>query len=110
MAYQHSGFGISSFILSIIAGLGIAVTFTGLVVAQIQNGVIDERSPAMIGLGCLIISCIGCDLLALIFGCCGLFQPQRNKIFAILGIAFSTITLLGLAGLMIFGLMTSMPN
>src|SRR6202008_1842320 len=89
VAYKHSGFGISSFVLSIVAGLGIAVTFTALVVAQVQNpGIIDERSPAMFGLGCLIISCIGFDLLALIFGCCGLFQPQRNKIFAILGIAF----------------------
>jgi len=67
VAYKHSGFGISSFVLSILAGLGIAVTCTALVAAQIQNGVIDERSPAMFGLGCLILSCIGCDLLALIF-------------------------------------------
>ncbi len=49
--------------------------------------------------------CFFLEMLAIGIGIGGFFQKDRSKIFAILGIAFSIATCLGLIGLMILGSM-----
>jgi Kef-type K+ transport system membrane component KefB len=101
---RHSGLGVSSFIIAIVAGLVIFVTVVAIVAKVIANqGRVDEKSPEMILAGLLILGCIGLDLLALVLGICGLFQKDRQKVFAILGVVLSALTLFGLSALMVLG-------
>lgn len=105
MELKHSGLGIASFVTSIVAGL---FTFILIIVAGVLEtstpGGIDEKSPAAIIIGLLIIAFILASLVSLGLGIGGLFTKERKKIFAILGTIFSSVTLLGTVSIMLLGL------
>lgn len=104
-AARHSGFGIASFIISLAAAIGLflLVVIAGVMEASSPGG-IDEESAGALFLGLMIFGAIGIDLLALLFGIIGVFQKDRKKIFSILGIIFSALSVTGIASLMMLGL------
>ncbi|MAG57797.1 MAG: hypothetical protein CMJ83_16040 [Planctomycetes bacterium] len=79
--------------LMIIAGVMEASTPGGL----------DDESPTIVLVGLLMLAAGLLDLIAMGLGIAGLFQAERRKVFAVLGTAFSTLTVLGMVALVVVG-------
>lgn len=105
---KHSGFGITSFIMSLViaGGLFIMVMIAGVMETTTPGG-IDENSAGAVILGMMIIAGGGLQLVAMVLGLVGLFQKERKKLFAIFGTVISAFTLLSIAGLMLIGMAAS---
>ncbi len=103
--YKQSGIGITSLIISIVVGIVMFVTIVSvtIMVAE-QNQPMQENDPRAITLGFLIIGGIGISLVGFILGILGTMQPNTSPICAILGIIFNGLILLGVGGLMCFGI------
>ena len=105
---RHSGLGIASFVLSIVGGLatlGVFVT-AGVLEAQTPGG-LDEDSPVTMMVGLAVFAAVGLALLGLALGIGGLVQPNRQRIFAILGTIFNGFIILGICGIMALGMAVS---
>lgn len=102
---RHSGLGITSFVIALIAALFLflLVIVAGLMEASSPGGM-DEESIQAILVGLLLFAGTGIDLVSLLLGIIALFQKDRKKVFAILGVVLSGVTLLGVGGLVILGL------
>jgi hypothetical protein len=101
---NHSGLGIASFIVSIVAAV---LTFFCIVAAGVmaaKPGGMDEKSPAAIAVGLLLFAFLLVAFVALGLGIGGLVQRNRIKTFAILGTIFSAATLAGTVFLFILGM------
>ena len=101
---KHSGVGIASFVLSLLSGIGLFVLFgvAGYMESQSPGGM-SEDDPTTMLLGVALIAGGMGQFLAFILGAVGLFQPNRKKIFAILGTIFSLLAILAFGGLMVLG-------
>lgn len=104
-AQQHSGLGVASFVVSIIAGFSIFVliVIAGLMETSTPGG-LDENSIEAVLVGLLLIAFVGLALVALVLGIVGLVQKQRKKIFALLGTVFSGVSILCTIVLIAIGL------
>ncbi|MFN5869170.1 MAG: hypothetical protein ACK46A_07565 [Akkermansiaceae bacterium] len=67
-------------------------------------GGMDEESTSAVMVGLFLFAFLGAALIALGLGIAGLLQKERKKIFAILGIVFSAVSLLVTIFLIILGL------
>ncbi|MEM6690323.1 MAG: hypothetical protein AAF664_12895 [Planctomycetota bacterium] len=104
-ALKHSSLGITSFVIAILAGIGIfaLVLAAGVMEASTPGGIDDESSQAMIiGLG--IIGGVALNLLGTALGIGSLFQRNRSKIFGIIGLALNLLIMIGIVSLIILGL------
>lgn len=107
---KHSGLGITSFVMSIIALLGYFLAFFLIIAAigqAVQNPAYIEEAlmddPAAI-LGILaIFGAAIINLIALILGIVGLVIKNRKKIFAIIGTVLSSLSVLLMILLYIVG-------
>jgi hypothetical protein len=102
---KHSGLGIASFILSIICGLLIFLLIgaAGVIEAS-QPGGMDEESPQAVAIGLALFFFLFLALVAFGLGLGGLFQGNRKRIFAVLGMVFSAMILMGTIGIIAIGL------
>lgn len=109
---RHSGIGIASFVLSLLA----IIPFVGLFVYGIMIGISDaaggsgsgaalESTTFEIAAGLSVFGSIGLDLLAVVLGIVGCCLSNRKKIYAILGLCISVLTLVGMFFLMVIGTM-----
>jgi hypothetical protein len=64
---------------------------------------LDDESPTIVLVGLLMLAAGLLDLIAMGLGIAGLFQAERRKVFAVLGTAFSTLTVLGMVALVVVG-------
>jgi hypothetical protein len=103
----QSGFGIASLVLSIVAGLLIVLPIIAATVLVAANPNPRPDDPQFIVLGCAMLSGLTVAVLAGVFGLIGVFQPDRGKICAVLGITISAVEILGLAGLLLLGLLAA---
>lgn len=104
MDRKQSGLGIASFIISITTGVLIFMLFmVAGAMAAATHGNLDNNSVGLILLGLFIIFFILLDLVAVGLGIAGLFQNNRKKVFAILGLVFSVMILLFTGFMMILG-------
>ncbi len=102
---KHSGFGIASFTASLTLGvLMLALIIVASVLESSSPGGMDEESPEAITIGLLIIGAILGQLLALILGIVGVAQSSHKRIFGVLGISISLITLFLTLSLIFIGL------
>jgi len=101
---KHSGLGIASFITSLFSGgmLFILVVIAGVMETTTPGGM-DDKSAGAIVLGLFMFLFIFVALVAMGLGVGALFQTKRNKLFAILGIVLSLVSILGVLGLMLIG-------
>ncbi len=105
---RHSGVGIASFVISLVAGLLLVIMIgvCSYLVAS-RHGEVNEESPEAVAVGLTMLGSLFAELVALVLGIIGLAQRDRKKIFAILGTVFSGLALLGLGGLLLLGAMMS---
>ena len=104
---KHSGWGIVSFIGSLLVG---AWAFLSVALAAIMvafNPYLDQTSPPAILVGLMICATFPASLLGMLLGGVGLFQRDRRKVFPILGILLNVLVLVSLALLMFIGSQTS---
>jgi hypothetical protein len=104
MDFRHSGLGIASFILAILSGLGLFVVFAiaGVLESSTPGGIPDE-SPILLVVGLALIAFLFLAMLAIGLGVAGLFQSDRVRLFAVLGVAFAGLSILGTIGLALVG-------
>ncbi|MBM4076400.1 MAG: hypothetical protein FJ267_12265 [Planctomycetes bacterium] len=103
----HSGPGIASFILSIVSAMMFFAVFAIAIVAAVVNPdeELAEGDPRLLFLGLGVIGSGLLTLLAVIFGVIGLIQTDRKKIFPIIGLVISSLTLIAIVGVMVLGMM-----
>jgi hypothetical protein len=106
MSNPQSGFGIASFVVSILGCLSI---FASIVLAVIlasasPEGVKDNSIEAII-LGLVMLGSMALLIIALVLGVVGIMSRNRSKVFAILGTTFSGLALAGALGLIVIGLL-----
>ncbi|MDY0020891.1 hypothetical protein [Arenimonas caeni] len=90
---RHSGLGISSFIISTAIGVLMFLLFVIAGVLETSTpGGMDENSVEAMLVGLFLIAFLLMDLVALGLGVGGLFQRDRRKVFAVLGVVFSVGT------------------
>lgn len=98
---KHSGFGIASFIISIVAGF---IEFTAIIVAGIMATLTENiTQTSSIAIGLVIIFSLFLNLTGIGLGIAGLTQKNKKKIFSILGLVFNSFIILLLIVLMIIG-------
>ncbi|GAA0133590.1 hypothetical protein YSY43_04300 [Paenibacillus sp. YSY-4.3] len=107
---KHSGLGIASFIMSIIALLGYFLSFFLIIAAigqaldnpaYIEEALTDSSAAILI-----IVTIFGAgiiNLIALILGIVGLVLKNRKKVFAIIGTVLSSLSVLLIIFLYIVG-------
>lgn len=100
---KHSGLGIASFIIAILSGIFdfLLVAVAGLLSAG--DVLMDETSPAAMIVGLFLIASVGVTFIGLGLGIVGVALPNRNKLFAWLGLVFNALVLIGLVGIMCLG-------
>ena len=102
---SHSGIGIASFILSLLCGLTlVGIIIVAMVIGARSGGELDERSPAVMAIGCSALLGLALTLLGLILGIVGIMQKDRKKTFAILGLIFNAVILVGTVALILVGM------
>ncbi len=101
---SQSGLGIASFITSLLAGfLLFALIGVGVYQETSTPGGLPEDSPVVMLVGLALLGLIGLEFVAAGLGIAALFQEDRKKSLAILGILFSLGMLCAIAGLLVLG-------
>jgi mannose/fructose/N-acetylgalactosamine-specific phosphotransferase system component IIC len=102
---KHSGLGIGSFIMAILSGIEIFVMIAVATYFAAQNpDQFNEESPQAIIVGLGIFAGMGLAVIGLGLGIAGLAQPNRIKLFAILGLVFNVLLFVGVCGIIGLGL------
>ena len=101
----HSGLGITALVLSVLCGVSMfgLVLLAGIMEASTPGG-INEESPEAIMLGLCILGGILLSFIGLGLGIAGLFQGNRKKLFAVLGVIFNGMIVFGMCVLMGIGM------
>lgn len=107
VSHPQSGLGIASLILSLVAGLLVAVPLVVGVVLIAQNPNLAEDDPQILALGCSMLSGLAMAGVAAVLGVIGLFQPDRGKTCAIIGLIFASLQVVGIVGLLLIGLLVA---
>lgn len=106
MEEKHSRLGLASFGISVGAGVLMFILFVvaGILNAggRIQHG---QRYPGQMIVGFVTIGLVAVDFLAVALGIAALFQPGTKRLFGILGLVFSSLTIIGTGALIVIGLL-----
>ena len=105
---RHSGMGIASFVMSVLFGIGAFLVFVyaGYEEITIPGGVAGNRAMAMmIGFSMMLMWAL--LLVGAVLGTIALFEQNRKKVFALLGLIFSLGTLILSALVIVLGLTMS---
>ena len=104
MEQKHSGFGIASFVSSIVSGIFLFLIFViAGVMEESTPGGINEESSAAMAIGLCLLAFLFVAFVALGLGIGGLIQKDRKKLFAVLGTVFSACAFLGTLLLLLIG-------
>ena len=102
---KHSTLGIISFAISIAVGVLMLAVFTiaGILnQGRVQHG---QSYPGQLIIGLSAIFLLAADVLAVGFGIAALCEKGKKRVFGLLGLVFSSSTILGAVGLIVLGLM-----
>ena len=105
---KHSSMGIASFATSIGVGFLLIVLFgiAGYLHSQMIPGQVRYPGQVAVGLGFILLMAV--DVVAFGLAIASLFESEKKRSFGILGLTFSTLTLLGSIGLIAIGLLVMM--
>jgi hypothetical protein len=107
---KHSGPGIASFIISLVAFMGylFATVLVSVAAANVLGGPEElfeeyfiQQGSAVVGVLLLLITIV-LNLTSLILGIVGISMKNRKKVFAILGTIFSAIPILPVIFVVLF--------
>jgi hypothetical protein len=99
-AVTHSGIGIASFIVSVLALVILIAAFAVITVSVTSAGV-DKRLEVGAGLAIAITWLL--NLIGLGLGIAGAAQKGSKKVFSVLGIVFSAATILVSVAVIVLG-------
>ncbi len=105
MEEKHSRLGIASFVISIAVGCAMLLLFIigGILSAgRFQHG---QDYPGQVLVGITAILLLAADIVAVGLGVAALLQPATKRIFGILGLTFSSLTVGGSVLLIVIGLL-----
>ncbi|MFD0586377.1 hypothetical protein ACFQZE_00060 [Paenibacillus sp. GCM10027627] len=110
---KHSGPGIASFIIGLLAIVGLIIAIIMSVAAAgslgstdplaIEEEMLNGGALALVGAGLLMIGSIVLSLIGLILGIIGAVLKNRKQVFSIIGIILNVLIIGGLIILMIIG-------
>lgn len=101
---KHSGLGIASLIIGVIGGLAMFVLFAVAGYLQIRDpGGMDEKSSAVMLIGLGVIGFCLVHLLGLGLAIAGVFQADRRKGLAVVGLVINAVIIAGTVGLIVLG-------
>jgi hypothetical protein len=101
---KHSGLGIASFAVGLLAGLvEFAIMAVAGVIEASTPGGMDESSPEAVLIGMGLFAGLALAMLGVGLGIGGLTQ-RRKKVFAVLGVLVSLLVTLAVSGLIVVGL------
>lgn len=105
MERKQSGFGVASFVLSIIVAFLVFMTVGAAgIVGATSTGGLQPKSVAVMVLALCLMGAFLLDFLALALGFAGLCQSDRKKSFAALGTGFSCVLFLGTLAIILLNL------
>ena len=95
MEQKNSALGLTSFFISLITGiLMFGLIVIAGVIENLSPGALDEETSTAFLVGLLAIFFLFLEIVALGLGIAGLVQKNCKKVFAILGVVFSSGTIL----------------
>lgn len=101
---KQSGFGIASFAIAMLTGVGeFFLVIAAGVLETVTPGGINEESLVAIVLGLFLLGGMMMSLLGMGLGVAGLVQADRKKVFSTLGLLFNGMIIFGVISLMIIG-------
>jgi hypothetical protein len=101
----HSGLGIASFVIGILAGIAMLAIFIYAGYAESTTpGGLSEDSTAAVVIGLLVIGCGGLLLVGALLGIAALFISGHRKLFAIIGTVFNLVPIAMAIFLIVLGL------
>lgn len=106
MYRKHSVFGIISFVIGLLADISLfGLIVAAGIVSEMYADQMQDDSALVLGLGVLILGCLLAAVFGVVLGIVGLFEPDRNRTFPILGTIFSSLGGVAVILLMIIGSM-----
>ena len=104
---KHSGLGIASVIIAVLSFLGIFLLLlaAGVMSEVAPEQIDDDNGPLTTGLGVLVLLALVLCVAGLALAIAGLFQPQRYKLFPILGLILNGLVILGTLLVVVIGLL-----
>jgi hypothetical protein len=101
---RHSGIGVASFVISIAVGcfMMALLCVAAILAAQRIPGGRTYPGQSVVGLAVIFLAAV--DVVAIGLGIAAVCQREKNRLFGILGLVFSSLTIVGVIGLIIFGL------
>jgi hypothetical protein len=103
----RSGLGLISLALSVLAAIMIVGSMIAGTIAIGQNPHLQQDSPQLLGFACVLLLGMGLSILSGILGLIGLFQPDREKTCAVIGVILAGMEIVGVSGLTLIGLILS---
>ena len=106
---KHSGLGIASTVIAVLAGLGLLGSFVyaGYLGMNAPGGQVSENDPQVMLVGLLVLGSMAVLVLGAILGIAGLFVGERKRLWAWIGLVLNALPILGGVALMILGLAMS---
>ena len=101
---KHSGLGIASFGISIAVGCLMVLLLCMATILNAHRIEGDPTYPGQTVVGLAAIFLMAADVVAVGLGIAALCQTGKKRLFGILGLVFSSSTVLGTVGLIIIGL------
>lgn len=99
---KHSGMGIASFVISVAVIVLMGAVF--LAAGLMYDERVEEATPAQMMIGLLTIFLVLVDVVAVGLGIAALTARNRKKVFGVLGLCFSSLTILMTIGIIVIGL------
>lgn len=99
---KHSRFGIASFVISV--AVGVLLMGVLIVAGFLHNLHPTGPYPGQMVVGLLTIGLLFADLAAMGLGIAAVSEEGRKKVFGVLGLAFSGLTILATVALIVLGL------
>jgi hypothetical protein len=105
----HTGLGVASLVLGVVAGIGAFVVFVAAGVLGSSDAM--NRGPLLaiaVGVGMILVMMTTSFASGLAVG--GLVQKDKSKVFAIVGLVINILLILSLVALMLIGLTFTDPG
>jgi len=106
----HSPVGVVSFVLAILSGLGIfALVISATVTAAARHSArqapaFDDQSPQSMAIGLVFLLAVFGAFVGVALGIGALFQIDRKRVFAVLGLCLNLLVLTSIIGLVLLGM------
>lgn len=105
VAPKHSGMGVVSFIISLLSFfIFVCTIIAGGIIAMKNPDTLSQPGGASVVIGMLILMGFFLCFVGIGLGIAGLVQKDRKKIFALLGLIFNSAVFIGVAAMIIMGL------